>query len=386
MIASAEPVRWNGREATRLTNGLVELVALTSGGHLTEFQFCGKGLPSQNVLWEAPWMAPGYSGNPVDERLQTGGFTGHALCLDYFGTPSPEEAAAGLPIHGEAGARQWKANGSVEAESVACRWNVHLPVSQLSFERKIHLRNQESVVYVEETVHNERDVEHACQWVQHATFSPPFLNRSESTLAVSAARGITSPTDYEGGSLLAANREFVWPHAPRQGDDGTTVDLRQPFSVEGFGFGAGVELDPRRQVEFLLAMNWKLRLGVGYCFRREDFPWMALWEENCTRPGQPWNRNTQARGMEFGTTPLSVGREASLRGGNIFGMPTWCVIPAHGQRVVRYLMYLFEIPAGIHAIENVETEGNAIVFQDELARSTFSIPAYGCERFLLPGS
>ena len=336
-------------------------------------------------------MAPGYDGNPVDERTQTAGFTGHALCLDYFGAPSPEEAAAGLPIHGEAGAENWNVHESVTTASAACRWNVRLPLAQLHFERKIHLQKQESVVYVEETVRNERDVEHACQWVQHATFSPPFLNRTESTLAVSATRGITSPTDYEGGSLLATNREFSWPHAPRQGADGATadgatVDLRQPFTVEGLGFGAAVELDPRRKVEFLLAMNWKLRLGVGYCFRRQDFPWMAIWEENCTRPGKPWNSNTQARGMEFGTTPLSVGREESLRRGNIFDMPTWCVIPAHGQRTARYLIFLFAIPPEMHSIENVEVECDAIVLRDEPAKSSFSIPAHGCRDFLLPGN
>ena len=29
------------------------------------------------------------------------GIMGHNLCLDIFGGPSPDEAAAGLPVHGE---------------------------------------------------------------------------------------------------------------------------------------------------------------------------------------------------------------------------------------------------------------------------------------------
>jgi hypothetical protein len=328
-------------------------------------------------------MAPGYEGNLLEERSQTGGFTGHALCLDYFGPPSAEQAAAGLPIHGEAGATRWDVHQPKEAGSAACRWDVHLPVAQLNFERKIYLRNQESVAYVEEVVTNQCDKDHACHWVEHATFSPPFLNSAESTMAVSAARGITSPTEYEGGSLLAADREFLWPYAPRQGAEGTMVDLRQPFSVNGNGFGAAVELDPGRQVEFLLAMNWKLRLGVGYCFRRQDFPWMALWEENCARTGKPWNGNTQARGMEFGTTPLSVGLEESLRRGDIFGTPTWCVIPAHGQRTARYLIFLFAIPEGISSVANVEVESDAIIISEKQTNSSFSIPAHGCKDFLL---
>ncbi len=379
----AESIRWRGRDATRLSNGLVEMTALTQGGHLADFRFSSQtGAPSDNVLWESPWMVPGHAGSQQDEQSETGGFTGHALCLDYFGAPTPEDDAAGLPIHGEAGSARWDAQELSVAADAACRWTVHLPVAQLDFERIIRLQDQETVVYVEETVYNRREADHPCQWVEHATFSPPFLNHAESTLAVSATLGITSPTEYEGGSLLAVNQEFSWPYAPRATAVGSTVDLRQPFSSEGFGFGAAVELDPRRDVEFLAAMNWKLRLGVGYCFRRTDFPWMALWEENCARPGPPWNGSTQARGMEFGTTPFGAGRDEARRGGNIFGTPIGCVIPAHGKKTARYLIFLFAIPDGIQSIEDVEIMGDAIVLYDERVKSSFAVPAAGCKDFL----
>jgi hypothetical protein len=376
-----KPIHWKGRDATRLTNGLVELIALTDGGHLAEFRFLEQnGFPSENVLWEAPWITVG--SNRLEELSQTAGFTGHALCLDYFGAPSPEGAEAGLPIHGEAGAKRWNVHGTFDRESAACQWNVKLPVAQLEFERKMHLSSQESVVYVEETVKNEGDTYHPCQWVQHATFAPPFLNSAESSLVASATRGLTSPLKYEGGSLLAVDQEFSWPHAPRECAAWVTVDLRRPFSAKGLGFSAAVQLDTGCKTEFLLAMNWKLRLGVGYCFRREDFPWMSIWEENCTRLDKPWNGNTQARGMEFGTTPFPVGSAETIRRGNIFDTPTWCVVPAHGKRTARYLMFLFVIPAGMESIQNAEVEGDAIILYDEPANSSFSIPAYGCEDFL----
>jgi len=35
-------------------------------------------------------------------------FTGHALCLDYFGMGSPEETQRGMPLHGEAGCSNWR--------------------------------------------------------------------------------------------------------------------------------------------------------------------------------------------------------------------------------------------------------------------------------------
>lgn len=385
-MLATESVRWKGRDVTRLTNGLVELIALRDGGHLAEFRFVDwNGFPSQNVLWEAPWMVSGSDGNRLDELSQTAGFTGHALCLDYFGPPSADEAASGLPIHGEAGAERWDVHGTVEGQRASCQWNAQLLIAQLRFERKIRLCQQEAVAYVEETVTNARDVDHACHWVQHATFAPPFLNPEESTLAVSATRGMTSPLDYPGGSLLANNREFTWPLAPRADAAGDTVDLRCPFSAMGRGFVAAVLLDPRRKVEFMVAINWKLRLGVGYCFRRDDFPWMAIWEENCARPGAPWNGTTQARGMEFGTTPLPLGREEILRRGDIFETPGWCVIPASGKRTARYLIFIFTVPAEMDSIQNVEAKGDTIVLSDERAKSSFSIPARGCGDFLAPG-
>ena len=51
-----ESIRWKGRDATRLTNGIVELIALSGGGHLAELRFLeSEGRSSQNVFWEPPW-------------------------------------------------------------------------------------------------------------------------------------------------------------------------------------------------------------------------------------------------------------------------------------------------------------------------------------------
>ena len=80
-----------------------------------------------------------------------------------------------------------------------CQWNVTLPAAHLKFERQVRLAEGESVAYVQETVSNQRDVDHACDWVQHATFGPPFLQEGESTVTASGQRGKTWPLDYEGG-------------------------------------------------------------------------------------------------------------------------------------------------------------------------------------------
>jgi hypothetical protein len=390
--SSVQSIRWNNREATRLANGVIELVALTSGGHLADFRFLKHdGRLSWNTFWKAPWATLDPEGKAADDlpaiygpgevRKFLAGYTGHCLCLDYFGGPSAEQAAAGLTLHGEAPNTRWNLLPPAAPGKALARWKVQLPSAHLAFEREIRLGAGESVAYVRETVINDRAGEHAFDWVQHATFGPPLLKEGESTLSASGNRGITWPIDYDGGSMLANNREFTWPNAPLASGKGF-ADLRQPFATKGLGFIAGVQLDPGREQEYVLAVNWKKRLGVGYCFRRADFPWMTIWEENHSRVNPPWNGRTQARGMEFGTTPLPLGREETVRRGPLFGTPHQSVIAQGGKKTAQYLIFLFELPGGVDSIENVEAAGDAIVLYDRSGHPSLSIPAVGCGDFL----
>ena len=101
----AEPVQWKGREAIRLWNHAVELVVLAGGGHPASFRYLDQASnTSKNVLWVAPWPTrdpdsgssedlPDLYG-PVELRKFFAGFTGHALCLNYYGAPTAAQAAA----------------------------------------------------------------------------------------------------------------------------------------------------------------------------------------------------------------------------------------------------------------------------------------------------
>ena len=383
----SELFRWKGREALRLTNGIIELIVLTGGGHLVSLRLLThEGRRSENVLWESPWETL----DPVDDWTEDltlmygsvgmgrflAGYSGHALCLDYFGLPSFESLVSGLSLHGEAAIRRW----TVELNDARCRLKATLPVRQLAFERVIRLMDRQNVAYVEETVSNERDVERLCDWVQHVTFGSGFLPDGEGSFIASAQRGITWPSVYENVPLLACNCEFTWPFAPRE-DAYEPVDLRTPFHFKGHGFLAGLQLGTQRENEFLLAVNWTSRLGVGYIFRRSDYAWMTVWEENRARQSAPWDGRTVARGMEFGTSPLPLGEKSYEERMSVFGIPTGCILPAHGKRTARYLVFLFEIPSHVESIQDVKAMRDEIVFYDNEVR-VFSLPAQGCEAYL----
>jgi hypothetical protein len=385
-------IEWNGRKATRLTNGTIELILLNAGGHFASLRFSDKDAgSSQNVLWEAPWQTldPPFQWSQDSQRIYgledmgrfLASFTGHALCLDYFGFPNQDRVSHGLSLHGEAAIAHWETPECSSPGPASCRCKVNLSSADLGFERTVRLGPDETVAYVQEKVINHRSTDHLCDWVQHVTLGAPFLQAGVSSLTASARRGVTGHS-YDGAPWLAPDSEFVWPHAPQVSTMGGFANLEQPFSVPGRGFIAGVQLNPDRGHEFFLAINQKAGLGVGYYFRRRDFPWMAIWEENCARQGAPWNGKTVARGMEFGTSPLPIGEQDRTKRRSTFDIPTGCIIPAHGEKQARYLMFLFRIAPHYEKVADVAVLGDTIFLYSEDGGVVLSIPANGCEKFL----
>ena len=176
---------------------------------------------------------------------------------------------------------------------VALELSVKLPLSGLRFSREIQLRKGESVAYFRETVLNEKKADHFFHWTQHITLGLPFLSPDDAQVSIPGTRGITYPHGYdEGRALLTSNEEFSWPNAPLL--EGGKVDLRRPFLRQGLGFVVAVLLDKKKSVGFVAAVNAKLGLLIAYCFKRSDFPWVAIWEENMGIAAPPWKLETLA--------------------------------------------------------------------------------------------
>jgi hypothetical protein len=379
--------KWNGREAYTLRNDLVQMVTLPGGGHIAEFQFLpDTGLPVLNPLWVPPWksMEPyQYRAEkhaalygPVNEGKLLSGIAGHNICLDYFGPPSEEEAAQGLSTHGEAPSAKWQKTGlHATSREVSLTLAVQLPVAGLHFSREIRLRRGESVAYFTETVRNEKKADHFFHWTQHVTLSPPFLGHNTSRIAISATRGRTHPGGYGGKELLASGRTFRWPFAPAR--SGGSIDLRSPFARQGLGFLVSILLNPRRQLQYVAALNQPLGLLMGYCFRRTDFPWVAIWEENQSRSAAPWQGRCQTRGLEFGSTPSPVTRREAFAVSPMFDAPTFSVVPAKGKTTASYLAFLTPVPQRFGEVRDIQTTKNEILIQGSGQRSSLHLPASG---------
>jgi len=364
-----------------LATDSLEMVLLTGGGHVASLSLPG----GPNVLWQSEWKTiepqqfrPGrdssaYGDPPVGNFLSH--FTGHAVCADYFGAPSREEAAQGLPLHGEIGSRPWQISVRNQAGLARARCRADAPKSEFRFEREVTLRGDESVACFRERLTNQRPRDRSVQWVQHATFGKPLLVAGESTVCLPATEGITWPHGYEGKALLADSRRFAWPMAPMA--NGGVADLSQPFARSNKGFVAAALVERGRDYGFVAVLNWNLGLLAGYCFRRADFPWIAIWEENRARRDAPWNGRSQARGLEFGTTATPLGLRDTILNGPVLGETTFIVVPANATKEICYLAFVTRVGRDWRTVRDVEVAGERIVIRADRSGQRVLLPARG---------
>jgi hypothetical protein len=231
------------------------------------------------------------------------------------------------------------------------------------------------VVYFKETVSNERKLDHFFHWTQHVTLGPPFVTPEDSRAFMSATKGATSPDAYGDKALLEFWREFQWPIAP--GSSGGDVDLSHCLIRKGYGVVASLLLDPARETQFIGALNTRERLLIAYCFRRADYPWVTIWEENCARENPPWNGRTQTRGLEFGSTPLPVTRREAFTRGPLLGTPTFATVPARAQTTIGYVAFLADLPEGFREVRDIRLGRNEIRIHGGEAGQVITVPASG---------
>jgi hypothetical protein len=325
---------YRGRRAVTIENADLRVTALVEGGHLAEVCDLRTGL---NPLWTPPWPSIEPSaydpsrhdayGRDVAARLLAG-IMGHNLCLDIFGGPSADEAAAGLPVHGEASVVPYE----IEAEGTAMRMRTSLPLAGLLVERRLDLHGRG--VRIREVVTNPGGVDRPVGWTQHVTLGPPFLARGRTEFRTSATRSRVYERPFGSADYLQPGADFEWPHGP--GLDGSAVDLRVYSAAARSSAYTAHLLDPEREHGVFVAFSPEARLAFGYVWKRADFPWLGVWEENHSRTAPPWNGRTLTRGMEFGVSPFPESRREMIERGRLFGTRTFRWIPAGSQVSVEY--------------------------------------------------
>src|SRR5436190_7647888 len=146
---------FHGRRAYSVENSRIRVTILEEGGHIAEILDKATGV---SPLWIPPWPSiepstydrarhPEY-GSDAESKLLAG-IMGHNLCVDMFGGPSEEEAAAGMTVHGEASVARYDVS---VAEKVLTQRAV-FPQAQLRFARTLSFHGP-TVVRITEEVEN----------------------------------------------------------------------------------------------------------------------------------------------------------------------------------------------------------------------------------------
>jgi hypothetical protein len=330
----AASTMFRGRRGAAIENSDVRVTVLEEGGHIAEVfdKRCGV-----SPLWIPPWPSIEPSayvaardttyGGGVESQLLAG-IMGHNLCLDIFGGPSAEEHAAGLQPHGEASIARYDLDATADGIGMAAI----LPEARLRVERRIHLKG--AAVHVVEAVENLTATDRPVGWTEHVTLGPPFLENGVTEFRASATRSKVLETIFGTADYLLTAAEFDWPSAPRA--DGSVADLRVYNASSKSGAYTAHLMDTQLGEAFFVAFSPRHRLAFGYVWRRADFPWMGIWEENRSRPHPPWNGTTVTRGMEFGVSPFPESRVRMIERGRLFGVPGYRWIPAQTRVEVEY--------------------------------------------------
>ena len=325
---------FRGRRAAAIENDQLRLTVVEGGGHIAEVFHKASGV---SPLWIPPWPSIEPSdyvaskdttyGASVESQLLAG-IMGHNLCLDIFGGPSDEEYAAGLQPHGEASIATYE----LDTASSEIRMAATLSESRLRVERRLQLDGES--IRVSESVENLSATDRPVAWTQHVTLGPPFLEHAGTEFRASATKSKVLETTFDPADYLKSGAIFEWPHGPRI--DGGTEDLRTFSGRQKSGAYTAHLMNPNEPDAYFVAFSPTHRLSFGYVWKQTDFPWMGIWEENRSRPHQPWNGRTVTRGMEFGVSPFPESRRAMIERGRLFDVPAFRWIPARTRVDVEY--------------------------------------------------
>jgi hypothetical protein len=275
---------FHNRRAVQVENEFIRVTVTVEGGHIAEILEKSTGV---NPLWIPPWPSieiSSYSaekfpvyGDDAESRLLAG-IMGHNLCLDLFGPPSEEEAAAGLCVHGEAGLVPWEFEECENGLTARCI----LPHAQIAFERRLYLAGR--IVQIAEMAENLSIYDRPIAWTEHVTLGPPFLERGTTQFRASI-EGKSDSTE-------------VFTNAESSSDYTTNL------------------LDAANAKAWFFARSPRSKVVLGYVWEKSDFPWLGIWEENHSRTQTPWNGNTMTRGMEFGVSPWPESRRKMVERGS----------------------------------------------------------------------
>lgn len=248
---------------------------------------------------------------------------------------------AALGVHGEVCLLPWSYRIIKDTpEEVAVTFSVRTVRTPFYLEKTLSLKNQDSVLQIDELVRNEADEPLDFMWGHHVALGWPFIDES-CRLFLPRCR-VRTPDQYTApSSRLEKAQETDWPMV--RGRNGEAVDLSRIPSAEirSHDMAYMHELDDG----WYAFVNESHRLGFGLRWEKSTFPFLWFWQIYRGGMGYPWYGTNYAAALEPVSSYPATLTEAIKAN-------TQLVLPAGAEKRTQLLAVVFSGPGEVAGIDS----------------------------------
>ena len=309
-----------------LFNEQVKLSVSLWGGAITDFRQSGDGInPFTWKLTREAMQMDNPDGAP---------FQGHFLCFGRWGSPTPGEAAQGIPGNGEP-AENWWELVSMDESSLTMEYKA--PLEKMNVSRQITISEKNALVVVREKYTNPNAFGRIFNVVQHPTAGRPFLSEA-SVVNSNAALGFLQSLAIEG----LEKYEYEWPEGYA---DSLLTPLDLTRSDQDFGFVTTHIIED--DYGWITLSDPEHGLLLGYVWETSEYPWLHIWHG--IQDGELW-----AKGLEFGTTGIGDTFLPEKRFTMDFhGRRNFEFYDAEETREKSYILFMINLPEDYNGIQSI---------------------------------
>jgi hypothetical protein len=117
-------------------------------------------------------------------------------------------------------------------------------------------------------------------------------------------------------------------------------------------------MDPSRRLVFVTAFHPDKKAVFGYVFRREEYPWIQIWDS------YPGGGRRSSRGLEFASQPFDLPRREVIQTSTMFDTPTYRWLPAKATIGSSFVMFYARTPDGFTKVDDVVLADGKLTIED----------------------
>jgi hypothetical protein len=283
----------NGWKTLTLENDLLRVTILPEkGSDILEFIYKPLQL---DYLWKRPTGLPQ---KPNADRLP------HDQFMDWYeggwqeifpsGGEASSHAGVDYGLHGESWSLPWEVKvENAGPDEVSVLLTTRLTILPLSAQKRLTLRQGESILHIEETITNESDEAVDFMWGHHPALGGAFMN-GDCVLDVPASELECGSIPGDPAARLERDTWHKWPIAKDK--NGNDVDMRLilPETAEKSDEFWLVGL----KEGWLAVTDTKKKVGFGLVWNLEVFRSLWIWQEFRGAKEAPWNGEAYVMGIE----------------------------------------------------------------------------------------